>query len=357
MTSAPFFSIGLPTYDRPELLKQCLLSILRQTFTDFEVIVGNDYIDSPLSGEQLGINDPRVRFVNHPKNLGEIDNMNSLLALSQGRYFTWQFDDDLYAPDFLEATHSALTKFNFPQCVYTSFCYVWGTSFPNVASSSKPWPSTLFSGRRFLRSYLSGHLKLLGCCGVFETDCLRKMGGVKKLCAHPIGAHSEHFIIIQTGLLDRVVYVKAPLVIYRNYDDSWSYKNRDVDTYIQAGQAYLLESVAVLQESTLRDDFQQNLSVVIESSLEVVVGKLIARDGHFDKSQLNEYLSSVENQFEKIADKGLRELALLSLNSAMKKKRAFQILKAKFKVSSPVFLVSLAHMIRAYLSRHTQRLS
>lgn len=323
MTSAPFFSIGLPTYNRPELLQQCLLSILRQTFTDFEVIVGNDYVAMPLSGEPLGIDDPRVRFINHPHNLGEIDNMNSLLALSRGRYFTWQFDDDLYAADFLEATHAALTKFDFPQCVYTSFCYVWGTSFPNTTSSSRSCPSTLFSGRHFLRSYLSGHLKLLGCCGVFETDCLRKMGGVRKLCDHPIGAHSEHLIIIQAGLLDRVVYVKSPLVLYRNYDNSWSYKNKDADTYIQAGQAYLLQGVAVLQESALRDDFQQNLSVVIESSLDVVVAKLIARDGRLDRIQLNKYLLSIKNQFENIADEGLRELALSSLNAAMKKKRAY----------------------------------
>jgi len=356
MTSSPFFSIGLPTYNRPELLKQCLSSILGQTFTDFEVIVGNDHIKTPLSGEQLDIDDPRVRFVNHPHNLGEIDNMNSLLALSRGRYFTWQFDDDLYAPDFLEAAHSALIKFDFPQCVYTSYRYVWGTSFPKVVSSST-WPSTLFFGRHFLRAYLSGDLKLLGCCGVFKTDCLREMGGMKKLCDHPIGAHSEHFIVIQAGLLDSIVYVKSPLVLYRNYDKSWSYRNKDADTYVQAGRIYLLESVAVLQEPALRGDFQQNLSVVIESSLDIVIGKLIARDGRLDKSQLNEYLLSINAQFASIADEGLRKSALSSLDAAIKKNRVFQILKAKFKVSAPVFLVRLAHMIRAYISRYTNRFS
>ena len=40
----PFFSIGVTTYNRKELLKQTLISIINQTFTDFEVIVGNDYI-------------------------------------------------------------------------------------------------------------------------------------------------------------------------------------------------------------------------------------------------------------------------------------------------------------------------
>ena len=67
----PFFSIGVTTYNRPEMLKQTLMSISAQTFSDFEVIVGNDYIQEPLSAELLGIMDPRIRFINHPQNLGE----------------------------------------------------------------------------------------------------------------------------------------------------------------------------------------------------------------------------------------------------------------------------------------------
>src|SRR3972149_1596543 len=117
----PFFSIGVTTYNRKELLKQTLISIINQTFTDFEVIVGNDYIGEVLDADVLGIEDPRIRFINHECNLGELNNMNALLAAAKGKYFTWQFDDDLYAPDFLKAVHAAIMKFDFPHCVYTSY--------------------------------------------------------------------------------------------------------------------------------------------------------------------------------------------------------------------------------------------
>ena len=53
-SSTPFFSIGVTTYNRPELLKQTLDSISMQTFSDFEVIVGNDFIQEPLSAAALG---------------------------------------------------------------------------------------------------------------------------------------------------------------------------------------------------------------------------------------------------------------------------------------------------------------
>ncbi|MFA4853438.1 MAG: glycosyltransferase, partial [Bacteroidales bacterium] len=75
----PLFSIGVPTYNRKDLLKQTLLSILEQSFADFEVIVGNDFPDETISAESLGIDDRRVRFINNKQNLGELENMNSLL--------------------------------------------------------------------------------------------------------------------------------------------------------------------------------------------------------------------------------------------------------------------------------------
>ena len=110
----PLFSIGVTTYDRVELLIETLSSITAQTFTDFEVIVGNDNPERTLTAEALGVDDQRIRFVNHASNLGELNNMNTLLDISRGRYFTWLADDDLYAPTFLAAVAEALEKCHYP---------------------------------------------------------------------------------------------------------------------------------------------------------------------------------------------------------------------------------------------------
>ena len=40
--SAPVFSIVLPTYNRPEMLRRAISSVCRQTFRDFELIVVDD---------------------------------------------------------------------------------------------------------------------------------------------------------------------------------------------------------------------------------------------------------------------------------------------------------------------------
>jgi len=117
----PLITIGVVTYRRQGMLKECLSSILGQTFTDFEIIVGNDFPGEFLSTEVFDIHDPRVRIINQARNLGEIENGNVLLRWARGKYFTWLDDDDMYAPSFLESVYASLVKFDFPPCVFTSY--------------------------------------------------------------------------------------------------------------------------------------------------------------------------------------------------------------------------------------------
>ena len=164
----PFFTIGATTYNRHELLRQALSSILAQTFADFEVIVGNDYTDEVLSAEQFGISDPRIRFVNHPHNLREVGNMNALLGMASGRYFTWIADDDLYEPDFLQTAYDLLVKNGFPPGFFSSYRIIWGTD----AQRSKVLPQTsvhVLNGHDFLESYFAGRLKIMSTYGIFDT--------------------------------------------------------------------------------------------------------------------------------------------------------------------------------------------
>ena len=53
-------------------ISECIDSVLSQSFSDFEVIVGNDYPLLRISHELLGISDPRARFLNYAENLGEL---------------------------------------------------------------------------------------------------------------------------------------------------------------------------------------------------------------------------------------------------------------------------------------------
>lgn len=260
-SSKPFFSIGVATYNRPEMLKECLTSILNQTFGDFEVIIGNDYTQQKLSGEILGIDDPRFEFVNHHKNLGGTNNMNWLLEISRGKYFTWLSDDDMYVPTFFRAVHSALEKFDFPSCVFTS--YMQGEVPPDRLEGIEG-ETQVFDRRQFLQKYLSRQLKVIGCYGVFDRQYIRQLGGIEQL-GNGFSPYGDNLIAIKVaGSQKKVVYIDAPLVFFRIHDQSNSCVSPDVDAYSSAQKDLLSKSLEVFASEGLSDDLHSNLFLLLK---------------------------------------------------------------------------------------------
>jgi glycosyltransferase involved in cell wall biosynthesis len=346
----PLFSIGVTTYNRKDLLKQTIDSLLNQTFKDFEVIIGNDYPDEALTLKSLHIiNDPRVRIINHKQNIGEQRNMNYLLSVANGRYFSWQFDDDPCSSILLHEVYSALLKYNYPQAVLTSFLYIYGSSFYTYELNNL-CENRLYSGRDFLRSYLSGNIKALGCGGFYDTDYLKGIGGVHRLTNGVMAVYSEYLLIIKAGLLPEIAYINAPLVSCRTHDTSWSSTNLEVDLFKQAGINLLRESLIILSHEKLKDDFHFNLASILKSVISNVIIKLVMQNNHFDKKDFQEYVSLMREVFNPLKGTALHESAISSLDCALKEIPWF-IYKAKLKMLIPHRYLKLVHTARSAVSR------
>ena len=89
MNLSPFFSVLLPTKGRPELARDALLSVLGQTFIDFEVIVSNNGADSATRAA-LGslVHDSRVRYLEQEQILPMPEHWEKLSRLAKGHYLT-----------------------------------------------------------------------------------------------------------------------------------------------------------------------------------------------------------------------------------------------------------------------------
>jgi glycosyltransferase involved in cell wall biosynthesis len=252
--SAPLFSIGVTTYRRPAMLRECLDSILGQTLGDFDVVVGNDDPEGPFSLEALGIRDPRVRVLNYEQNHGPIRNANRLLEISRSPYFTWLADDDMYAPTFLEAVHAALKAHGDLRCVFTS--YLHGRTFTGAAAP--PAKVEVLTGRDFLSRYLARRTPVVGCYGVFDRDYLRGIGGMEHLGTARFSLYADNLLAIRAGLLDKVGYVDAPLVYFRAHDGSSSATSPDLRSYRTAQEDLFRHCVSILTHEQLRPDYRAN---------------------------------------------------------------------------------------------------
>ncbi|MBD2384418.1 glycosyltransferase family 2 protein [Cylindrospermum sp. FACHB-282] len=97
----PLVSVIIPTYNRPEYLKQAIASAVQQTYQNIEIIVSdNCSLEDPQQiVESFG--DSRIRFWRHKQNVGMIANQLSAFKMAQGKYVASLHDDDMWNEDFL----------------------------------------------------------------------------------------------------------------------------------------------------------------------------------------------------------------------------------------------------------------
>jgi len=104
--------IHLLTYKRPELLQRALRSLLAQTLHDWTCELHNDAPDDPYPGElSQMINDPRIRYVQHERNLGPTATFNLLFKDAAEPFLSLLEDDNWWEPGFLQEMVSTLERF------------------------------------------------------------------------------------------------------------------------------------------------------------------------------------------------------------------------------------------------------
>ena len=110
-------SIAIPTYNRLNYLKECINSILNQTFQDFSIFVFDNASDQPVEEELKKFNDKRIHFIGNDKNIGNAENTNRIFSYPfQSEYLIIFHDDDLMHPRMLELQTSFLDAPPHDQC-------------------------------------------------------------------------------------------------------------------------------------------------------------------------------------------------------------------------------------------------
>ncbi len=101
-------SVIIPTHKRPELLKAAIHSVLRQTCSDFELIVVDD--DPAMSARVVALSfaDPRIIYLAHHKAKGGSAARNTGLGRARGRFVAFLDDDDTWRESFLSRMSAAL---------------------------------------------------------------------------------------------------------------------------------------------------------------------------------------------------------------------------------------------------------
>lgn len=107
----PNVSVCISTYNRLELLKCAIQSVIDQTYSCWELIICDDGSTDDTKIYVPSIEDYRIRYIRHPQNIGKSNNMRSGFEVANGNYFIKFDDDDRLDPNFLARTVEILDRF------------------------------------------------------------------------------------------------------------------------------------------------------------------------------------------------------------------------------------------------------
>ncbi len=109
--TAPWVTVGIPTYNRPELLRRSLQRLASQTYKNFEILISDncsvdeEAIRNVVEHHSQSLN---IKYVRQHSNLGAIRNLKYLLDHAKHSYFMWAADDDFLEATFIEKMVGAL---------------------------------------------------------------------------------------------------------------------------------------------------------------------------------------------------------------------------------------------------------
>jgi teichuronic acid biosynthesis glycosyltransferase TuaG len=110
INNEPLVTIIVTTSNREVYLKECVESILNQTYTNFELIVVDNYSKYDFCGLITSFKDARICFYQNVDNAIIAVNRNFALNKVKGEYIAFCDDDDIWMADKLEKQVNLLLK-------------------------------------------------------------------------------------------------------------------------------------------------------------------------------------------------------------------------------------------------------
>jgi glycosyltransferase involved in cell wall biosynthesis len=145
-------SIIIPTYNRANLLLECLNSILNQTYNDFEILIIDDGSTDDTQLKVCNLNDKI--FYHKLNKIGDISKLRNFgIEHSNGDMIAFCDDDDIWNNTKLESQLKYMNDFNIT-CTNAELINLDGKSIEGVYCTDFENNTKLNTAHLFIRNYI-----------------------------------------------------------------------------------------------------------------------------------------------------------------------------------------------------------
>ncbi len=135
-----FFTVIIPLYNKEKYIKNAIESVLNQTFTDFEILIIDDFSSDKSAVIASKFESEKVQLIYHEKNCGLSTTRNTGIKKANSNYITFLDADDLWKPTFLESIFQLIQNFPEARIFGTNYEEVWDAVIKNPRNGSEILP-------------------------------------------------------------------------------------------------------------------------------------------------------------------------------------------------------------------------
>lgn len=208
----PLVSVVLNTYNRPDLLRQSVASVLAQDYPNFEVIIVDDCSPDNTPEVVAGIvaqHPDRVRSLRLPENRGLAAARNAGIRAARGPLIAFQDDDDLWLPGKLTAQVEALRRH--PEC---GLCYGKALeATPDGHPTHQVHGGSALGKTGDCFELMLRHHVIYSPCLLFSRQCVDTVGHMDETLRT---AEDDDYYLRLTAHF-RAAYVSEPIALVRQH--------------------------------------------------------------------------------------------------------------------------------------------
>jgi glycosyltransferase involved in cell wall biosynthesis len=248
----PRISIVLPTYNGVEFLTEAIDSVLNQTVSDLELVIGDDRSTDGTREllEAYAKRDQRVSVVFNDTNVGYVRNQVATFKRCRGEYIKTYAQDDALAPTCCEVMLNAFEENPTVSLVCVSRQHI--DEKGNKLEVQHKFDKTgLLSGREMIKLYMREFVNKTG--NPTQIMFRRKDADNGFNAAYNHGEDTEFALrLLEKG---DFYYIAEPLILYRIHSETTTIKTladmsfmSDHVRFVERFGSYLLEDGATKDE-------------------------------------------------------------------------------------------------------------
>lgn len=232
----PTVSVIIPSYNHEKYIRQCIQSVLNQTFQDFEIIITDDGSSDRTVEFIEKFTDPRIKLFKNPTNRGASVTANTCIMNSRGKYIAMLSSDDVWYPEKLSVQVEYLDRHPEIAVVFGNVTWIDGFGDPLKANFLYKNIFTAINRNRF--EWLR-HFFKVGNCLCHPTSLIRREKYLDVGLLNPSLANLPDFDLwIRLCLKYDIHVIDQPLIYFRRINEQDNASGDNLRNHIRSRFEY-----------------------------------------------------------------------------------------------------------------------